>query len=663
MNFKSKAWMGWIISGVVLVGVLITAVLASEGIAAGMRSGSGPITALSLKESVDQVTWAPVIGGLAEGYSLTLDGVPNTYKYLDVDNLTATPNLANGRYEFYFDHLRVPDGYFTTYWAGKGVVAGATGWQGVMWEIINGRQPMFYLDVSESGSEFALVDGLMYQYFGTTEALQVSQDYPLATYHFGGYVTDPADVNSYVNVQITFTKPATASLRIDSEDWVIDGCGYLDVYIRLADVHDLYAVDFELSFNPDVLEVVDLLPGDGVNLQPIKDLISEEPETYFFDAGYVAINQADNALGTIRYVATQTNTTEPAQGEGDVAMIRFRTKAISLGTPITITKVELSDRDGFLVGREVDFEHAEITTTFSSAAGLNLDIIRLNASTVQLQWPKPAESSGIDGFILHKSTLPYFLIGDTSVDAITTGFNNVADPITYDDAVLGNVVNNYFYALQVTCEHDFNAVSHQVGKFEYELYETTGTNFSWVGLVLEVDPSLDKAAKLANHIEANSSGSVTVQTISRWNPAAQNFTPFIKMLGITNFDTIIKNAYRIEVDIPSTNQGSVIWAQVGKLPVITENTYTLYETTGTDFNWILQPLHMTTVNTASALRTHIQTNASGPVSVVTIARWNGSAQNFTPFVSQIGITNFTTRFGYPYRIEVDVESGSTVTWP
>ncbi len=70
---------------------------------------------------------------------------------------TVNKTLADGYYGFYLDETSVPVG-FLEYWAAKGVDAGASGWQLVMWQIINGNQPMFYLKVD--GIDYSLIDGL-----------------------------------------------------------------------------------------------------------------------------------------------------------------------------------------------------------------------------------------------------------------------------------------------------------------------------------------------------------------------------------------------------------------------------------------------------------------------------------------------------------------------
>jgi hypothetical protein len=481
-------------------------------------------------------------------------------------------------------------------------------------------------------------------------------------------VEDVEEGEEYLNIQMTFTREAGVSLIADH--WTIDGCGYLDVYIHLVNVHDLYALDVALTFDPDVLEVVDLLSGEenpGVNLLPINT---------WFKSDYIVYNNAynqaegDNEAGTIRYVATQKRDATPVSGAGDVAKIRFRAKAVADDTPLTITKAEFSDRDGFLVGRPAGYEvpAATITTQFTAAGGLDLDIIRKDASTVQLQWPKPGEDSGIKDYTLHKSKLPYFELGDTEVEKITTGFDVTDDLITFDDAVLGNVVDNWFYALQVACEHDYESpLSWQVGKFEYRLYERADdTDFTWIGLVLDTD-EIAFASDLATHIEANcNSEDVNVTTVSEWHPLGQGIGNLFDPddpIGTEDFGVGLRFPYRIEIDLPGFDENT-IWAQVGKLLPKELKTYTLYEgVDDTDFTWILQPLDMTEINSVEDLAYHIQSNSTPVVVVKTISKWDPVGQGFIPFQWDDPNSIFETRFGYPYRVEVEVETGNTAIWP
>jgi hypothetical protein len=609
----------------------------------------------TLKESLNKISWTNILGTLSVGYSMVLDPI-NTYEYITVASLTASPALTTGLHPIYFDTFRVEESFWV-YWNDEGVNANASGDAAIMWDILNGDLPMFYIKYDGS---YSLVDGYIYETSGQTqeEPWRVNGDLPLDTYHFGGWVTYDGGGSEYLNIQMTFTKVATVSLIQEASS-----CGYVDVLIHLANVHDLYALDLILSFDETALEVVDLLLDDpgttdvvenpGVNIEPISD---------WFNAGYPVINDADNDFGVIQYTATQLNTAAPAEGEGDVARIRFKALTGDSST-VSVASAELSDRDGFLVGSPVSLQSVTVSPTMAPA-NVDLDIIRLNPSTVQLSWPKEMLDAGVE-YNLHRSTLPYFDITDPLAvfDTTNTGFGESGGMVTYDDPVLGDVTNNYFYALQTVCSNDLAAspVSDQVGKFEFELFETNKTDYSWIGLVLE-NSAISTDKTLGDHIEENIfAGEVVVKTINRWNPVGQSFTTYIHGDGSTSvYDVYVKQAYQIEVDITGTTYGSVIWAQVGKLPAITKNTYTLHDTNKTDYSWILQPLDFVSIFDSTALAANIELNASDLVVVDSISRWNGTGQSFT--VDQ-GSNAFTTRFGYPYMIELHVINESPVTWP
>lgn len=609
--------------------------------------GSGTISTqnvvcLTLKESNDNLaTWQPLLGDFCAGFIMPLD-IDNQYEYIDVDKFEGI--VGDGDYPFTLDELSVPEGFFE-YWAGKGVMEGAGGWQGEMWKIISGKAPMFYLRVK--GSEYDLIDGLSYLLYGPTtkERLKVNGDYPLGHYFFEGTVD-----GNYMVVDITFTRIVTVTLG--GGPFTIDGCGTIDLYIYLEDVVNLYALDISLGFDPEYIEVVDLDSGAaGINLSPVSD-----PELGF-DADYWVHNEANNATGVIRYTTTQLYPTEPATGSGNIAMIRLRGK--KLGTSqITMTAATLSDRDGYLVGMPVELGSETITTTFTAAGGLNLGITRVNASTVELSWPKqPVDSGAV--YTLYRHSLPYFNISDSGVLPITGTFVEQGTKLAYQDVVLGNVDTNYFYTMVVACRGITSDPAWWVGKFEYTLYETTQTDYSYIGLVLDV-PNVSNTALLAQYIENNSGGSVDVLSISKWNGSAQQFDLYIDDPDETPGSVQIKRAYQVEVDIDGTDSGSIIWAQVGKLPNITTDTYTLYDTTSTDYSWVLQPLDMTLITDTDQLMNSIQTNASAPNTVISISRWNGSAQQFQTYFATDAAK---TRFGYPYQVEVDITSGYSITWP
>jgi len=161
------------------------------------------LEALDLLGSTNQVDWIDVYGDLMVGFTILLDPVVEYY-YLDVENLAVNRPLANDLYPFYLDTVSLPAGFYT-YWEARGVDAGAaSGWQMIMWDIITGAAPMFYLKVD--GVSYDLVDGLQYLASGgTLEApLRVNGDYPLGVYNFNGTVEDGLGFIDDVSVKITF---------------------------------------------------------------------------------------------------------------------------------------------------------------------------------------------------------------------------------------------------------------------------------------------------------------------------------------------------------------------------------------------------------------------------------------------------------------------------
>jgi hypothetical protein len=461
-----------------------------------------------------------------------------------------------------------------------------------------------------------------------------------------GYVLARSPAAGDLNVNHS---PTATTVSVTPSSPSVSDCEILEVYIDVNAVSDLYAVDVRLSFDPAVLEVVDFNLGSSVvDLEPIID------PNLNFTAGYTIRNQVNNFTGTIWYAATQTSPTPAASGSGHVARIRLRAKSTAI-SPFNFTYIKLSNANG------VQIPATAVNTTVSASTGVvpSLSITRLNASQVQLSWP--AIATGVNNFHLYRSSLPYFYATDPAYQVIA---NPASGTVTFDDSVLGNVTTNYFYTVRSECAPGGgkSATSTQVGKFEYEIHETTGTDYSWIGLVLDV-PGISDTQNLANHIQNNSNGSVSVRSVSRWNASGQNTSSYNHLSGFGKFPVALKNPYRVEIDLPGLSLGNVIWAQVGELPAITTDTYTIYETSGTDYTWILQPLDMTLVGSTSMLASEIQNKSSAPVSVLTISRWNLSGQNYSSYNNLSGFGSFITRFGYPYRVEVNINSGFTVTWP
>lgn len=87
--------------------------------------------------------------------------------------------------------------------------------------------------------------------------------------------------------------------------------------VMVAGVEGLFGFDLTVSFDPAVLEVVD---GD-----PAAEGVQGVPGS-FMDKGFIAVNQADNNLGTLRFAMTQLNPSQPKNGQGTLLEIAFRVK-------------------------------------------------------------------------------------------------------------------------------------------------------------------------------------------------------------------------------------------------------------------------------------------------------------------------------------------------
>lgn len=119
------------------------------------------------------------------------------------------------------------------------------------------------------------------------------------------------------------------------------GAGQVETLtIVLEDAQDAYGIDVRARFDPAVVEVVDADPArDGVQVIPGD----------FLRPDFRVRDTADNAAGTLQYVITQVNPTEPASGRGVVFSIMVRGKVEGARTAFIIDFVEIADRRGNLL--------------------------------------------------------------------------------------------------------------------------------------------------------------------------------------------------------------------------------------------------------------------------------------------------------------------------
>lgn len=130
--------------------------------------------------------------------------------------------------------------------------------------------------------------------------------------------------------------PRRALVRITPEQTILRRGQTRTLAVRVQRVHDLYGVDIIVTFDPQVIEVVDADPTkEGVQIT----------QGEFLDPGFTVYNTADNQRGEIRFTMTQLNPSEAKKGNGVLFYITIRGKQIGR-TRITITKAEMATRDG-----------------------------------------------------------------------------------------------------------------------------------------------------------------------------------------------------------------------------------------------------------------------------------------------------------------------------
>ena len=131
-----------------------------------------------------------------------------------------------------------------------------------------------------------------------------------------------------------------ATVRPDSLSLEIEAGSTGAVDILVENVTGLYGVEFEITFDPTVVEVVDADPdSDGVQIQP-GDFLSPD---WFLD------NTVDNDKGTISYALCQWGASQPSQsGDGVLSVITFRGKAVGT-SPIHFAHVLLAAKNGMTI--------------------------------------------------------------------------------------------------------------------------------------------------------------------------------------------------------------------------------------------------------------------------------------------------------------------------
>ncbi len=96
------------------------------------------------------------------------------------------------------------------------------------------------------------------------------------------------------------------------------------------------------------------------------------------------------------------------------------------------------------------------------------------------------------------------------------------------------------------------------GSLSFQLHATTGTDYTWLSLPLELS-ALTMASDLEAHIEAHSDPATDCLTISQWNPTAQAYTHYTTVpVPMGDFAIAPGRPYRVEVT------AGAVWPYAGK---------------------------------------------------------------------------------------------------
>lgn len=398
------------------------------------------------------------------------------------------------------------------------------------------------------------------------------------------------------------------------------------VYIHIADVEDLYGADVRLSYDPDVIEIVDALPAGGIQVQPLSSFMSPD---------LVLFNTVDPDAGTIWYAATQISPTLEVSGSGVIAS--FEVRGLEAGTsPLEVTYQKLVRRDGTTItATPVD----GVVHVGPPAPVLSIDDV--DEETARLSW---TASPGASSYEVHRGTsLPFTADGSPLA--------TVSD-LDYDDAdALGSAEINHVYSVRAKSDSGLRSPpSNLVAEFEYELMSSDVPGerlYNLVGLPIEED-DVSSADTLADHVGAG------VYNVLRHDAVSQGIEYWLPGLGIgTDF----------ELSNPATAfLGLDSWAPellslTGGVPEIGTESIALARPTGggsCKHNFINVSLHRTDLTTAEELGADIG-------GVYMMLRFDVSTQSVEWRVLGLAGPNFPVRAGYPYV--ACLTATGPATWP
>jgi parallel beta-helix repeat protein len=246
------------------------------------------INSIIIQSTTDQLVWQDLPGDIGAGFSMFLNPTAQ-FMYLDVKTFTATTDImSNHLNPFYLDQANLPAGW-DQYWIDRGVVSGAAGWQGVMYEIITGDEPIFYL--YKTGSDYQLIDGLQYQIGQGMQMLRVSGDYPAGEYTYNGILYSTLGCSSELSIDMTYSKKVLNVTQQKTYGTIQDAID--DANSAGGDLINVYEGSYEENLNIDKSLTLKPASGEEVILQGYGGVMDPE-EPGFGDLDIGIFIDADN---------------------------------------------------------------------------------------------------------------------------------------------------------------------------------------------------------------------------------------------------------------------------------------------------------------------------------------------------------------------------------
>ena len=156
-----------------------------------------------------------------------------------------------------------------------------------------------------------------------------------------------------------------------------------EVPIIVEEVSELYAIDFEMTFDPNILEAQD---GDP-NMPGVQLGFGD-----YLDPGLLLFNTVDNEQGKIRLAMTQANPSEPKSGSGILFVIYF--KALQSGeSELSFTNLQTANRKGELIESEAQNSQVKVDPSAPDVEATAIPVINPTAQII-IPTSEPTQAEG-----------------------------------------------------------------------------------------------------------------------------------------------------------------------------------------------------------------------------------------------------------------------------